>query len=174
MCSGSALGIVTCRGQHQPGQLDGNRQRKVDPFGVAVLVIRVVAFSEFRQPGRPVGRLRHGDQRRDPPRDGDRVAAKGVLSDPGFEEGNPRAPPRVAFFGLPSVELGERVVHGARAAVEVLVPGFLGDLRQNLVDQFVGVGAALAAGDHLEGDLDGAFQLGNRLIEVGLPAHEDR
>jgi len=47
----------------------------------------------------------------------------------GFEEGNARAPRHVPLLGIPPVKLGERVVHDARAAVEVLALRFLSDFR---------------------------------------------
>ena len=75
-------------------------------------------------------------------------------------------PRLVALLYLSPIKFGERVVYGARAAVEVLALGFLGDLRQNFCDKFIGIRAALAAGDHLEGDFHGAFQLHNRLNKI--------
>jgi hypothetical protein len=50
-----------------------------------------------------------------------------------------RAPPRVALLGLPSVKLGECVIHGARTAIEVLALGFLSNLRQNFIDEFIAI-----------------------------------
>jgi hypothetical protein len=77
-------------------------------------------FSKFWQPCRPLGRALHDDQCCNPPRDGNRVPAKSVLSHPGFEEGNSRAPRYLLLLSLSPVKLGKRVVHRPRTAIEVL------------------------------------------------------
>jgi hypothetical protein len=106
------------------------------------------------------------DTRFNPPRGAGRVAPKDILPHSGFEEGNSRPPRGIALLDLPSVKLGERGIHGARATVEVLALGLLCDLRENFVDEVTGVRPTRTLGDHIKGSLHGTFQLGDRLTEV--------
>src|SRR5262249_53297338 len=114
----------------------------------------------------PVRRMVHGNKHFNPPRGADRVATKDILFHSGFEEGNSRALRRLALPRLPSVKLGERRIDGARPTIEVLALGLLCYLRQNLVDERVGICPTLAPADHIEGDFNRTFQLGDRLVEV--------
>ena len=55
---------------------------------------------------------------------------------------------------------------GPRAAIQIVVAGFFGDLGEHVLDEGVFIAAALAAGDDVEGDFDSALQFGDRLFEI--------
>lgn len=94
------------------------------------------------------------DEGLNPPRDGDRVAAQGILPYPGLEESNSPSPRPIFLFALSLVEFGERSVDRACATVKVLVLGFLCYLRQNLIDEFVDICSAITPGDYINGNID--------------------
>ena len=73
---------------------------------------------------------------------------------------------RLALRGFAPVDFRQRLGDGLRAAIQIVIAGFLGDLGEDAVDEGVLIAAALAARDDLEGDFDRARQFHNSLIEV--------
>src|SRR4051794_889705 len=105
---------------------------------------------------------------------GSRVATQGVDVHPFLKQDNPLSPIRLGEFGEPLVDR-------AYPTIEITDPGLLGNPRQHSVDERIVVRAPLAPPDDVEGNLHGALQLRDCLVEVEplvrletLGKHDDR
>ena len=81
-----------------------------------------------------------------------------MLLDTGIEQCDPFALCRLALRRFASVDFGQRLSDGPRAAVQIVVAGLFGDLGEDAVDEGIFIAAAFAARDDLEGDFDSALQ----------------
>ena len=92
--------------------------------------------------------------------------AQQILLNARFEQDFPRSPGSGTLLLLPPVELGQGIVHGLGAAVEIAALGRLGEPLQHIFDKSTFIRASFAFGDHIKGDADRAPQLHHRLIKV--------
>jgi hypothetical protein len=110
---------VARRRHHAPRHFDGNLKRKIDALIPAFLVKGVPALPVFWRPGGISVRRLQGRDGLDPACYGSGIAAQQVLLHACFQQGLPRSPRGLALLLLPPVQLGQGVVHGLRASIEI-------------------------------------------------------
>ena len=130
--------ILIARGRcHPSGEFDGNQQGEVDALRRTVFVKRINSLTERHKPRRPFGRLIQSRKHLDTHSNGNGITAQRMLLHGGLKKYYSLVSRGLALLGLLSVELAQCGIERLRRAVQIIVLGPVGNLRQHGSDEVV-------------------------------------